>query len=61
MPDHRSKRPMPAVMDVATFHRKFGSEEACWEHLRITLLRPHTSHPRPQRIRKMKTRHALLR
>ena len=36
MPDNRGKRPMPAVMDVSTFHRKFGTDEACWEHLRIS-------------------------
>ncbi|MBI1825791.1 MAG: transposase, partial [Planctomycetes bacterium] len=35
MPDNRNKRPMPAVMDVAMFHGKFGTDEACWEHLRI--------------------------
>ena len=34
MPDHRSKRPIPAVMDVGTFQRRFGSDEACWEHLK---------------------------
>jgi len=34
MPDNRSKRPRPAVMDVGTFQRRFGTDEACWEHLR---------------------------
>ena len=36
MPDNRSKRLMPAVMDVGTFLQRFGTEEACWEHLRNT-------------------------
>jgi len=36
MPDNRSKRSIPAVMDVATFQGRFGTEEACWEHLRNT-------------------------
>ena len=34
MPDNRSKRPLPAVMDVGTFRERFGTDEACWEHLR---------------------------
>lgn len=41
MPDNRSKRPMPAVMDVGMFHRKFGTDEACWEHLRTTRWGPY--------------------
>ena len=36
MPDNRSKRPLPAVMDVGTFQRRFGTDQACWEHLRDT-------------------------
>ena len=34
MPDNRSKRPLPAVMDVGTFQRRFGTEEGCWSHLK---------------------------
>ena len=34
MPDHRSKRPLPAVMYVGTFRERFGTDEGCWEHLR---------------------------
>ena len=33
MPDNRSKRPVPAVMDVGTFRERFGTDEGCWEHL----------------------------
>jgi len=36
MPDNRSKRLTPAVMDVATFQRRFGTDQACWEHLKET-------------------------
>jgi len=36
MPDNRNQRPMPAVMDVGTFRHRFGTDEACWEHLRNT-------------------------
>jgi len=36
MPADRSKRPVPAVMDVGTIQRKFRADEACWEHLRST-------------------------
>jgi transposase-like protein len=34
MPDNRSKRPLPAVMNVGTFQQRFGTDKACWEHLR---------------------------
>ena len=34
MPDNRSRRPLPAVMDVGTFRERFGTDEACWAHLR---------------------------
>ena len=34
MPDNRSKTPRPAVMDVGTFRERFGTDGACWEHLR---------------------------
>ena len=34
MPDDHSKRARPAVMDIGTFQRRFGTEVACWEHLR---------------------------
>ena len=36
MPDNRSKRPLPAVMDVGTFRERFGTDQGCWEHLRDT-------------------------
>jgi len=34
MLDNDHKTPIPKVMDVATFHQRFGSDEACLEHLR---------------------------
>ena len=34
MPGDRNKLPLPAVMDVGTFQWRFGTDEACWEHLR---------------------------
>lgn len=34
MADRDHKTPVPAVMDVATVLRKFGSQQACLEHLR---------------------------
>jgi len=34
MPDPQTKVPIPAVMDVAEFMRKFGGQQACLEHLR---------------------------
>ena len=34
MPDPQAKSPIPAVMNVAEFMRKFGSEQACLDHLR---------------------------
>jgi hypothetical protein len=36
MPDKRSKGSIPAVIDVNTFLRRFGDDDACWEHLRVT-------------------------
>ena len=34
MPDNPPKTPIPAVMNVAEFMERFGSQEACAEHLR---------------------------
>lgn len=34
MPDKRASTTIPAVMDVGTFLRRFGTDEACLEHLR---------------------------
>ena len=34
MPDEQRKTPIPAVMNVAEFMERFGSQEACVEHLR---------------------------
>ncbi len=34
MPDNDHKTPIAKVMDVATFHRRFGSDEACLTHLK---------------------------
>ena len=34
MPDDQRKTPIPAVMNVAEFMERFGSQEACVEHLR---------------------------
>lgn len=34
MPDDPAKRSIPAVMDVGTFHSRFGTSEACWSYLR---------------------------
>jgi transposase-like protein len=36
MPDDRNQRPLPAVIDVGTFRERFGTDEACREHLRNT-------------------------
>lgn len=33
-PDNDHKVPIPKVMDVATFHERFGTDEACLEHLK---------------------------
>ena len=36
MPDRdHHKTPLPAVMDVGTFFKKFGNDQACLEHLRV--------------------------
>ncbi len=32
-PDNDHKTPIPKVMNVATFHERFGADEACLEHL----------------------------
>ena len=32
-PDHGPKTPIPKVMDVRTFHERFGTDEACLEYL----------------------------
>ena len=34
MPDNRGKLPIPSVMNVAEFMARFGTHEACLEHLR---------------------------
>lgn len=34
MPDNDHKTRVPKIMDVATFHEKFGANEACVEHLK---------------------------
>lgn len=34
MPDDQRRTPIPAVMNVAEFMERFGSQEACVEHLR---------------------------
>ena len=36
MPDIQHKRPLPAVMDIGTFQQRFGTTEACWDHLKET-------------------------
>ena len=33
-PDHGPKTEIPKVMDVRTFHERFGTDEACLEHLK---------------------------
>ncbi len=33
-PDNDDKTPIPKVMDVGTFHERFGTYEACLEHLK---------------------------
>ncbi len=35
MSDRERKTPIPAVMDVATFLQRFGSDDACLEHLKL--------------------------
>ena len=41
MPDnnHKHKTPIPKVIDVGTFHERFGTDEACLEHLKQLPLR----------------------
>ena len=34
MPDNHPKTPIAAVMNVATFHERFGDDQACLEHLK---------------------------
>ena len=34
MPDNDHKTPIAAVMNVATFHERFGDDQACLEHLK---------------------------
>ena len=34
MPDNNHKTPIPKVMDVGTFRERFGTDEACLEHLK---------------------------
>src|SRR5210317_197715 len=34
MPDNQGKLPIPSVMNVADFMARFGTHEACLEHLR---------------------------
>jgi transposase-like protein len=36
----RYKSPLPAVIDVGTFLRRFGFDEECWEHLKISRCGP---------------------
>ena len=35
MPDNDHKTPIAAVMNVATFHERFGDNQACLEHLKL--------------------------
>ena len=35
MPDNDHKTPIPAVMNVAAFHQRFGDDRACLEHLKL--------------------------
>ena len=34
MPDNHPKTPIAAVMNVTTFHERFGDDQACLEHLK---------------------------
>ena len=34
MPDKKQKRRVAAVLDVGTFHERFGTDEACLDHLK---------------------------
>ncbi len=36
MPDKKRKRRLAAVLDVGTFHERFGTDEACLDHLKDT-------------------------
>ncbi len=35
MPDQEHKTPIPKVIDVAAFHGRFGTDQACLEHLKL--------------------------
>ena len=33
-PDNEDMTPIPKIMDVGTFHARFGTDEGCLEHLK---------------------------